>query len=80
MAIDPKYGRVTLEDGTIGYDEPVVVFRAQDGLLPAVIRMYRELCIAADVPSPHIVELGNTLEQILEWQQDHFTKMPESRG
>lgn len=34
MAVDRKYGRVTLERGTIGEDEPVVVFRAQDKMLP----------------------------------------------
>lgn len=37
MAIDLKYGRVTLENADIGEDEPVVVFRARDALLPKVL-------------------------------------------
>jgi hypothetical protein len=37
MAVDKKYGRVTLENGSIGEDEPVVVFRAQDVVLPRLL-------------------------------------------
>lgn len=42
MAVDGKYGRVTLEHGDIGEDEQVVVFRAQDSLLPKVLAWWQE--------------------------------------
>jgi hypothetical protein len=35
VAVDRKYGRVTTERGTIGEDEPVIVFRAQSSSWPA---------------------------------------------
>jgi hypothetical protein len=54
MAIDTKYGRVTTERGTIGEDEPVVVFRAQDELLPKVLAYYHQLCLEEGSPRHHL--------------------------
>lgn len=34
MPVDRKYGRVMLEHGGVGTNEPVVIFRADDELLP----------------------------------------------
>lgn len=44
MGYDGKYGRVTVEHGTIGDDEPVVVFRSADRLLPKLLKVYRYFC------------------------------------
>ncbi|HEY5484425.1 MAG TPA: hypothetical protein VIK31_11555 [Propionibacteriaceae bacterium] len=38
---DSTYGKVTTEHGTIGADEPVIVFRAKDKLLPALLDALR---------------------------------------
>lgn len=44
MAVERKYGRVTTEKGNIPDDEPVIVFRGQDRLAPAIMRIYAQLC------------------------------------
>jgi hypothetical protein len=80
MAIDGKYGRVTTEHGTIGDDEPVVVFRAQDKLLPDVLLHYRELCEEAGSPDRHLDLITSTRHTVMKWQEDHHTQVPRSRG
>jgi len=79
MAIDTKYGRVTLEHGDIGEDEPVVVFRAQDRLLPAVLDAYYAACLGAGSPVGHLERLRDTHRMIEAWQSRHPTKTPGER-
>lgn len=79
MAIDSKYGRVTLEHGDIGDDEPVFVFRAQDRLTPHVLKWYEDLCAAAGAPEVHTRAIAASADRIIEWQATHPTKIPESR-
>jgi hypothetical protein len=78
MGIDGKYGRVTLEHSTIGEDEPVVVFRAQDKLLPDLLKIYRILCKTAGSPDRHLDLIQESAEKIRAWQAGNFTKTPES--
>jgi hypothetical protein len=78
MAIDSKYGRVTLEQGNIGEDEPVVVFRAQDGLLPKVLAYYHLFCVNAGSPRHHLDLIMDARERVILWQLDHKTKVPSS--
>lgn len=78
MAYDRKYGRVTLENSTIGEDEPVVVFRAQDKLLPQVLDFYATLCGAAGSPENHINMVGLARRYVAAWQEDHHTQVPTS--
>lgn len=78
MAIDNKYGRVTLEHGTIGDDEPVVVFRAQDVLLPDVLKVYRVLCKIAGSPLHHLDAIHAAAEQVRAWQANHHHRVPNS--
>jgi hypothetical protein len=80
MAIDAKYGRVTLEHGTIGEDEPVVVFRAQDALLPKVLMYYHLFCLKAGSPRRHLGMILNALERVQAWQASNDTKTPSSDG
>lgn len=80
MAIDNKYGRVTLEHGNIGDDEPVVVFRAQDKLLPKVLAYYRLFCWKAGSPAVHLALIDDTLRIIERWQKHNNVKVPESAG
>lgn len=54
MAYDRKYGKVTTEFGNIGEDEPVVVFRAQDVLLPKVLAYYHLFCMKIGSPRFHL--------------------------
>lgn len=78
MAIDGKYGRVTLERGTIGDDEPVVVFRAQDRLLPKLLKIYKVLCEIAGSPERHLDAIHDAAMAVKEWQAVNTTKTPSS--
>jgi len=78
MGIDRKYGNVTLEHGTIGADEPVVVFRAQDAMLPGLLDLYRQLCTEAGSPDHHLTGIDATKADIVAWQQDHHIQVPRS--
>lgn len=78
MAIDKKYGRVTLERGTIGEDEPVFVFRAQDELLLPVLNVYMQLALVAGSPTRHIAAIVDNFETIESWQASNPTKIPSS--
>lgn len=78
MAIDLKYGRITTERGTIGADEPVVVFRAQDQLLPGLLKVYRLLCEVAGSPGHHLDAIHDAATAVREWQANHPTKVPTS--
>lgn len=78
MAVDLKYGRVTTERGTIGDDEPVVVFRAQDELLPMILSWYHLLCCEAESPRHHLEAIMDARDRILEWQQENHTQVPRS--
>jgi hypothetical protein len=67
-----------LEKGTVGEDEPVVVFRAQDALLPKVLHIYKFLCEIAGSPSKHIRLINESILNIKGWQAQNKTKTPTS--
>lgn len=71
MAIDNKYGRVTFERGDIGDDEPVMVFRARDKLLPKVLGYYMMLCMKSGSPRKHLNLILETLVIVKTWQKAH---------
>ncbi len=78
MPFDLKYGRVTLEKGGhIGDDEPVVVFRAKDRTLPALLAAYRDLCAASGSPGTHLANIRVAREAVLEWQRNNSDKVPD---
>jgi hypothetical protein len=87
MAVDGKYGRVTLEHGAhIPDDEPVVVFRAQDVHVPALLDYYAQLCTgkaeasSGHDPSPprHIRLILQAQKEIEAWQASHHARVPTS--
>lgn len=78
MGFDGKYGRVTTEFGDIPDSEPVLVFRAQDVLLPDVLLAYYELCKSGGSPEKHLGLVRDARERVLAWQRDNFTKVPNS--
>lgn len=80
MAIDAKYGRVTLEHGNIGEDEVVVVFRAKDKLLPKVLMYYHLFCMKAGSPKRHLDLIWQSLQAVYAWQDEHETKTPDSES
>jgi hypothetical protein len=80
MAIDNKYGRVTLEHGTIGEDEPVVVFRATDKLLPKLLAYYHLFCLKAGSPTRHLNLILDSRQKVMEWQRENPTRVPNSEA
>jgi len=81
MPYDRKYGRVTLENQrNIGDDEPVIVFRAQDRLLPKLLKVYRYFCELAGSPANHLAAVDDAAAVIKAWQAEHPTKTPTSTG
>ena len=80
MAIESKYGRVTIECGDIPEDEPVFLFRAQDQLLPDILAYYAARCRSAGSPAHHIDGVDASRAEILEWQRTHTTQVPQSAG
>lgn len=78
MGVDRKYGHVTTQRGDIGGDEPVVVFRAQDRLLPELLVIYRTLCETAGSPRHHLYGIDRSIETVEAWQSNHPTKTPSS--
>lgn len=83
MAIDGKYGRVTTEFGDIGADEPVIIFRAQDGTVPAMLKAYRSICEQAGSPDFHLGLIDQARETVERWQADpanYVRNPPTSEG
>ena len=78
MAMDVKYGRVTLEiPHSVGDDEPVVVFRAQDSMFIEILDIYRTFCQAEGCTPEHIALVEQAMMIGLAWQKTHETKIPD---
>ncbi len=78
MAVDRKYGKVTLEHGSIGEDEPVVVFRATDRLLPKVLAYYHLFCLKDGSPKRHLNLILDTRDAVMDWQETNGSRTPTS--
>lgn len=78
MAIDLKYGRVTLEHGDIGEDEPIVVFRGRDAGLVPLLGAYRTWCAQNGSPDHHLDLIVQRGLEIQAWQREHETRIPNS--
>lgn len=78
MGYDLKYGNVTTERGDIGDDEPVIVFRAQDEILPAVLDWYRAECARRGSPQRHLHAIDDGRAAVCAWQQGGHTQVPQS--
>lgn len=79
MGVDGKYGRVTVEhvrSTPIGDDEPVVLFRAQDQLLPKVLEYYASLCAGAGCSAEHMRAVYKALGSVQMWQADVPPRRP----
>jgi hypothetical protein len=77
MGFDGKYGRVTTEHGDIPEDEPVIVFRAQDKLLPMVLAFYKTCCKSSGSPERHLDLIDESYEGVVQWQTDNQDKVKQ---
>lgn len=81
MGVDLKYGQVTVErvrTTPIGEDEPVVVFRAQDQLMPKVLAYYAAQAIRAGSPAEHVQLIQQAHDRVVAWQSANRTQVPGS--
>lgn len=79
MGYDLKYGHVSTERGSIADDEPVVVFRAQDEVLPALLDWYREACELRGSPDRHLHAIDDARAAVTAWQESGgHTQVPQS--
>ncbi len=77
--IDGKYktdGNITKIDGTpIPDDEPLVLFRAKDKLLPQVLENYKKLCQDAGCQPQQVETLSPLIQQVKDWQTANQDKV-----
>jgi hypothetical protein len=80
MGVDSKYGMVTTAHGDIPEDEPVIVFRGRDAMVPSMLDYYLAQCQAHGSPQRHIDLVTHSKEKIEAWQRDHpdRTRQPDS--
>lgn len=73
--IDGKYktdGTITKIDGTpLPDDEPLILFRGQDKLLPKLLEYYNALCTSAGSPATQIEAINQRITVIKSWQDAH---------
>lgn len=77
--IDGKYqtsGDITKLDGTpVPQDEPLILFRGKDKLLPRLLEMYKQLCQDGGSPQNHLDLLQQRIDEIKEWQDSNLDKV-----
>lgn len=70
--IDGKYqtsGDITKLDGTpIPQDEPLILFRGKDKLLPMLLEQYKQLCQDGGSPQGQLDLLQQRIDEIKVWQ------------
>lgn len=59
-------------------NEPVVVFRAKDQLLPDVLINYHDLCMKAGSPKVHLDLILESEKKVEQWQGEHGWVVPTS--
>lgn len=65
-------GDITKNDGTpIPDNEPLMLFRGQDRLLPDLIDQYAEMCASAGGLEENIQALKEKAESVREWQRNN---------
>lgn len=73
--IDAKYktsGDLTKMDGTpIPEDEPLILFRGKDKLLPDLLENYKKLCQDAGSPAGQIDLIRAKIDEVVAWQAAH---------
>jgi hypothetical protein len=80
MAISSKYGKVTLERGSIPEDEPVFVLRSQDKLAPRLLEYYEMMCKAQGATETQVEAVVRAGEGMRAWQVEHHdrVKLPDT--
>jgi hypothetical protein len=67
MAVDRKYGKVTLQYGAVPKDEPVFVLRGQDAHALDTLRFYLNTCIMMGASADHLTFVKESISKIESW-------------
>jgi hypothetical protein len=83
MAIDLKYGKITVErepGNPLGDDEPVFVLRARDVVLPGLLGKYEEDCASYGCDESHLRAIRRAQAAVIDWQDAHseLVKTPDT--
>lgn len=80
MPYDGKYGHVTIERGNIPDDEPVIVFRGKDALVPEMLDYYRDQCVRNGTVAAHIhaVDFARARVSRFQSEQPEKVKLPDT--
>lgn len=70
------YNRIQDPDGLIPEDEPVMLFRAQDQLMPAVLREYM-VWLREEGLNEMAYRIARHIRAVEEWQETHGCKLPD---
>jgi hypothetical protein len=71
------YDRIQDPANKIGADEPVILFRAQDALMPAVLAYYADL-LRQHRSAQHMIDTTLAHEQkTRQWQRMRGCKLPD---
>lgn len=73
--VDLKYGEVTTEFGNFIDGEPVIVFRARDGLSVPLLYRYKMMCLQEESPIHHIEAIEETISRFDAWQERHLNEV-----
>jgi hypothetical protein len=73
--VDLKYGEVTTEFGNFIDGEPVIVFRARDGLTLPLLHRYKMMCLQEESPIHHIEAIEETISRFSAWQEDNMNEV-----
>ena len=80
MAVDVKYGKVTLEnDPGLEEDEVVVVFRARDKQLLELLDYYHDICHRDGAEKGFLNVTKKEIIAVRRWQQDnvYLVELPD---
>lgn len=58
--------------------EPLVIFRAQDRLLPDLLALYHDLCKRAGCSKEHLQLIDERIEAVRQWQSENGHKTPDT--
>lgn len=79
---DSKYGTIIVEKlpgQAFASDEPVILFRAKDVHMPAVLDAYEKLCKRDGSPPEHMDSIKSLRDETEAWQKANSTlvKLPD---
>lgn len=61
--------------------EPCIVFRAQDGILPDLLKSYRDALVEFNASSEMVAAIDQRRDEVIKWQDDNpdRVKIPDLR-